>query len=189
KKMERAPGFDVWPPDVTARDSKDEPARLKFNAYATWEKPDGKKVVPLVRVTDLFLKDLVKGDADVLAFFVGHELGHLHHRHVLKRAAGRADLTRVVYSQKEELEADAFGADLARKAGFSVVRAALLTSRRLRDLRYHAAPLDALRSTHPAWDDRFARIVQDPRVWEALATFENGVALLAAEHFFAAERC
>src|SRR5581483_2525649 len=41
KKMERAPGFDVWPPDVTARDSKDEPARLKFNAYATWEKPDG----------------------------------------------------------------------------------------------------------------------------------------------------
>jgi hypothetical protein len=175
------------------------PADERFNAFAQAVRRDGKEV-PTVRISERYLSVIVGGDRDVLANILGHELGHIHHRHVLISARGKTDLTTLANIRKQEHEADVFGADLARKAGFSVVRACILQYRRDRDrgadfekrypgYRYHGAPLDRLASTHPAWSDRFARINQNPAVWEALAAFENGVALLAAEQFYAAQKC
>jgi tetratricopeptide (TPR) repeat protein len=192
KKMDRVPGYDAWPPSFEAYDGEKEGPRLRFNAYAwidqqVWKRD--KKLVPIVRISDEYLNKIVKGDRDVLAYILGHELGHHHHRHVLEQNPGKTELTIGLFSRKREEDADVFGADLAGKADFSVVRGAALMSRRLYDLYRHGSPIGALASTHPAWSERFGKITQDTRVWEALATFDNGVALLNAEKFYAAEKC
>jgi predicted Zn-dependent protease len=89
------------------------------------------------------LLELCEGSHDELAFVLGHEMGHVVHRHAIDRmmtdsflrgVLGRlpvggglvraqvgALLTTLVqrgYSRQQELEADAAGLDLARAAGF-----------------------------------------------------------------------
>jgi tetratricopeptide (TPR) repeat protein len=185
-QMKPVEGFD-WQPDVKVVDSDRMPAGLKLNAWANAYRAGG-KLKPYVRVTDLWLKKVVQGDPDILALTLAHELGHIYHRHVAVSNPGSTDFLRVAIQRKRESEADAFGARLMKKAGFSLIHGVLGLAR-IKGLTLHNAPLDALRSDHPAWDDRFGRVVQNPRIWEALATFDNGVALLSAEQFFPAERC
>jgi tetratricopeptide (TPR) repeat protein len=198
-KMERVPGFDVWPPEIDPYDDDKVPASERFNAFASTLRR-GAQVVPIVRISEEYLSAIVRGDRDVLANILGHELGHIKHKHVVKLNPGKTDVTYLANVRTQEYEADSFGGDLAKKAGFSVLRASILQflrdkehgealEKRYPGWRYHGTPLDRVARSHPAWSDRFARINQDPRVWEALAEFENGTALLAAEQFFSALKC
>ena len=183
-------GYDAWPPNVAMYDDDKIPA-MAVNAFAgldpdQYDKHD--KHIPIVRVSEAYLRTVLAGDRDVLAMTLSHELGHVCHKHCL-RAPSKTPLIHSLYRQEDEYQADAFAADLMRKAEFSVTRALALKSLRLREAGMHDAPLEMTGTTHPAWSDRFGRLSQDPRVWELMALFENGCALLAAEQYAAAEKC
>jgi tetratricopeptide (TPR) repeat protein len=190
KKMQPVKGENLlWPPDVKAiSDEESKKNRWPEDmAFATWVSESGKQR-PTVRITGRYLKRM-QGDIDVLALTLAHELGHIYHKHAFKSAEGKPELVEKVFSQKHELEADAFGAQLMKDAGFSLIHAVRKKASLMRGSALHNAPLTSLTSTHPSWNDRFARVMQNEKVWDALATFDNGVVLLTAEQFLAAERC
>ena len=169
-KMDPVPGFE-WPPDVKVVDSDKEAAGYKSNAYAFATKTGG-KTFGHVHITDLYLKEVLQHDPDVIAQTIGHELGHIHHRHVLTDLEGKTDFTKRLYSQTREFEADAFGVDLMKKAGFSVVRGVLGKSRGTKAVG-HMSPLESGTSTHPAWNDRFAPHVAGPARVEGAGLFRE----------------
>jgi tetratricopeptide (TPR) repeat protein len=171
-----------WPPDVQV--IADRKAVYPNNAYSNWE-GDGKSRRPLIRVTVRYLRNL-DGDADALAWVLGHELGHIHYKHDHVEVKGPRT---AAFSQKREALADEFAAKLMKDARFSLVHGIRKFAHVTRGRARHNAPLNLLMSGHGAWNDRFARVVQHDKVWEALATFDNGVVLLAAQQYQAAERC
>ncbi len=188
KEMDPVPGFQ-WKPDIKAI-ADEEPDVIPNNAWAT-ARVEKNELIPVVRITGEFLRGIRDEhgvvDRDALALILAHELGHIHHRHMFK-GIDKPELVAFAFNREKEYEADAFGAFFLQKAHFSLVQG-ILGMTRMKSYRLHQAPLDHLRSTHPAWDERFGRVVQDPHLWELMATFDNGTALLAAEQFAAAERC
>jgi Zn-dependent protease with chaperone function len=126
EKMDPVPGL-LWPPDIQVCDSDKEPPGYKLNAWAS-AREEGGQPRPFVRITERYLREIMCGDPDVLAHTLAHELGHVHHRHTF-RDRGRTDLVERLSSQQKEIEADIFGADLMRRAGFSVIRGVLGKSR------------------------------------------------------------
>lgn len=184
-KMKPVDGL-LWPPDIQT--ISDEKAVFADNAYASIRKEEGKKLQPYIRITGKWLQRM-QGDPDMLAHTLGHELGHIHHKHTLRQLEDKPQFVQMVFSQSHEFEADAFGAKLMKDAGYSLINAVRRKSVAMQGLTLHNAAIKQLLYSHPAWDDRFGRVVQHPGVWEAMATFNIGVALLSAEQHFAAERC
>ena len=119
---------------------------------------------------------LLDDDEDALMAVLAHELGHLHHRHLMRRlvhgaavgAAGMAlfgDASGLVatlptlmldlhYSREAEREADLYAAHLLKAAGLSAGSLATALE------RLHSAQEDgpAYLSTHPATAERIARL-------------------------------
>src|SRR3954470_12256695 len=74
---EKPDGFE-WPPNF------DFDAERGLNAYATFiRKPNDPKRYPIVRVTDDMMEKVIQGDADRLAFILGHELSHILKKHII----------------------------------------------------------------------------------------------------------
>jgi len=123
------------------------------------------------------LLDLAKNDSE-LAFVLAHEIGHHHHRHVLKRLGRSAflkilgslmfgadtfnpgntavSLAQLGYSREHELEADLFAHDLVQQKIPNSENAYKI----LGELGNNdpMLPLSNYLSTHPHPDERLARL-------------------------------
>lgn len=129
------------------------------------------------------LLELCNFDPDELACVVGHEMGHVVHRHAMSRIANEilataashvlrvpggllakwalhtgASLLRSAYSQDQEYQADEFGARLAAAAGYDP-RGAIRMLGRLEGLQADAgAPLSQYFATHPPLEKRAKKL-------------------------------
>ena len=189
-KMQRVPGCNYWPPIVKFLNDEDVRVDLRGNAYATFdntyeESMKGENLNPLVVVTTGWMKK-IEGNKDALAWVIGHELGHLHHKHPCD-APGPTKLLNLALRRKQEAEADDFGAAKMLEAGFSMQKAMIGNIRMLE--KRHEGSIGALTSTHPDWRDRFEKISGDPKYWRSMSAFTNGVVLLNTEQYAAAEFC
>jgi len=130
---------------------------------------------------DIMLFDLCAGQADELAFILGHEMGHISRRHsvdrlvaqiglkvvsslVMRRGALGAwwrqsgqDLLGKAYSREQEVQADEFGMRLAWGAGYDP-RGGLNLLGRLAGLRESSGGLSEYFATHPPEKERVARL-------------------------------
>lgn len=137
------------------------------NAYAL---PGG-----FVFITEPLL-GLCEYDPDEIAFFLGHEMGHILRGHaknqltasallnaVTARLAGAGLMLRQLlnkgYSRELELEADREGARLAGAAGFDR-RAAVCALRRLALTSTANGGLAEYLSSHPSFDERIRSLEQ-----------------------------
>ncbi len=175
-------GFE-WPPDFKVLD---EP---EINAFATFKVIDGKRC-PQIRVFSGMMSRVIKGDEDILALIVGHEIGHLLHKHVVfdpKR--DKTDFLRITYGRDEEIEADVTGAQLMLKAGYNL-RNGVKYIQRMNDLGLKYSSLEGLGTDHPSWNDRLARIDKSrDKLWKSMSAFDNGVTFLLIEQYALAETC
>lgn len=183
-KMAPVPGYQ-WPPKIDVVASKE------LNAW-TWAEentvfPELKPKAFIV-VTTPWMRKIVRGEEDVLALTVGHELGHIHYRHTITKKPGDTKLVQTFYQREREYEADDFGVDLLLKAGYSL-RKAIRGDTRIKVYTKRHAPLDTITDDHAGWNDRYMRMLRDPKYWRAMNDFDNGVAFLTAEQYHAAMRC
>lgn len=120
------------------------------------------------------LLDLCGRDRNEIAFFLGHEIGHVLRGHARDRmtadtflntvmsrlpAAGRmiAEVVRKGYSQEQELEADQTAMQLAAAAGFDA-HAALSALKRLTQIAPDPAGFSEYLSSHPPLAERVRRL-------------------------------
>jgi predicted Zn-dependent protease len=129
------------------------------------------------------LLEFCSWDPDEVAFVLGHEMGHVLHRHAIHRlmantlvssGVGRLPVGGVLrgpvlqvaaallnqgYSQDQELEADHLGVQLADAAGYDV-SAATRVLQRLRTVPAEAQSLSSYFSSHPPVDMRVERLAR-----------------------------
>ncbi len=118
------------------------------------------------------LLDACRGDDGMLAFYLGHEMGHIRLRHAAERYAAEAVLKAVAaraafvaellskgYSREQEREADLEGLRLARQAGYDP-RAAVRAMRAIEQAGEAAGWREYL-STHPPMRDRIATLERE----------------------------
>jgi predicted Zn-dependent protease len=125
------------------------------------------------------LLDLCGRDRNEIAFFLGHEIGHVLRGHARDRltadtflnavmcrmpAAGRmiAEVVRKGYSQEQELEADQTAMRLAAAAGFDA-RAAISALERLTQIAPDPAGFSEYLSSHPPVKERVRRLKESLR--------------------------
>jgi len=195
------PGYGSWPPQIAILiDKTSDPGIRASCAVEVVEDP---KVfgeiggfgafsflqgsTPIVRITPKFLEMAIQGDENRLAMVLGHELGHIVHKHVL-RGPYDANVIELAFSREEELDADTEGMLLALAAGFSKNRALKVYQWFEENLGY--CSFHALRKDHPSDQDRLANLdVEQRTLWRAMSAFANGVVFLDAQQYAAAERC
>ncbi len=159
-------------------DESHTPLRLEFRAG-----PMGPNAFAMPGGTVVLTDDLVQltDDPDMVAGVMGHEIGHVIHRHSLRqiyRALGIATLVgflagetgpileaillegnlllQLAYSRAHEFEADAFAVEITHRAGFDPAGMIRffehLIAQGLSD------PMPSWGSTHPPHDERIAAI-------------------------------
>ncbi len=186
------PATYVWPPKffIQARSDK------VLNAFAGPEfdpltrklilDEKGKRYVQAL-ITEGLMRKVVDGNADLLAFIMGHEISHLtlKHQDVMKHI----DLEGLSVTRKQELDADLEGVKIAVAAGYpykSGVRGAFRIWKAIPD-RFS---FEEIRGDHPPWADRLAFLdKQQPQIWKAMSAFRHGYFLLHAEQYRSAEAC
>ncbi len=161
-------------------------SRIGPNAFAL---PSG-----IIVMTDELVK-LAGRDEEILAV-LAHEVGHLHHRHTMRRllegsatalviagitgdigsAAAFASavptlLLQTKYSRENEREADGYAADLLRKAKISPRYLGVMLER-MEDEHKGGRGIPTFLSSHPATDERVKFASTDPPV-EAAAQKEE----------------
>lgn len=171
-----------WPPHWFIEGKPGE-----VNAYAT---PDGRVVV-----TPDMLHNVINGNADLLAFVIGHELGHHIMGHVESVHAQRSSNTALLGSGKrhDETEADSVGAQLAIAAGYSWQRILKGINESMGSMGEYPGFV-ALRLDHPSWTDRAAFVngIRGDKgqvaLWQSMSAFRNGNYFLMVEQFDVAAR-
>jgi len=183
-------GF-AWPPTfkVVPVIDGDEVSACAHNA----SKDDQAR--PEIDVTDGLLLQVVDGNADRLAFVLGHELGHIVLKHGSFRAPTpvktdvKTDVVKHVFSREEEIAADKKGMELTLAAGYSK-KGALGAIRRFIDLDLEYSSFEGLGVGHPSWKDRIALLDKEQApLWHAMAAFHDGTYFLITEQYGSAERC
>lgn len=178
-----------WPPQIAieAVDGVD------INAFAYCQATGGQRSYH-VRITPGIMEHVVRRDRDVLAFILGHELGHILLEHArCDRPREQVALAQFAADRDQETAADSIGMHLAVKAGYSY-RKATRGILRMIDVGLDEAPFQALASTHPSWFDRaaFTNAMQGDRqqasLWQAMGAFANGNYFLLVEQYEAAAR-
>jgi hypothetical protein len=180
--------YASWPPDVAIisaqRDGERAAEQMRLNAFAA--APD---CHPIVRISQGLVSDVAKGDPDVLALILGHELGHLLLGHPL--CTSSKDTTSVVemaITREHEYAADAKGYELALAAGYSV-RRGLKGMQRLDEVSHYSS-FEGLGADHPSWTDRLARLDKEQApLWRTMSAFYDGVSFLATENYELAASC
>lgn len=183
--------WDVWPPTLEVVDSPE----IQATAFPS-QTAEG--YTPHVEVYVGLVETIAEFDPDVLAFVVGHEIGHLIYFHSKERQERNEKFGSVKISTAlaaaqwdQELEADFYGMQLALKAGFShrgIRRALLGMSQKASDY----CAFEGLQATHPSWDLRASFLQQDDvqrELWRSMVAFKNGVLFLETENYVHAEFC
>ena len=159
-------GF-AWPPTIEIVD-KDE-----IQAYAHNASKDD-QVRPEIVVYAGLLHRVVQGNADRLAFVLGHELGHVILKHIERPTPGKTDVVKLVFDREQEIAADAKGMELTLAAGYSF-KGALRAIRRFLDLDLEYSSFEGLGVDHPSWKDRIALLdTEQAPLWRAMAAFHDG---------------
>ncbi|PYP86791.1 MAG: hypothetical protein DMG65_18020 [Candidatus Angelobacter sp. Gp1-AA117] len=168
-----------WPPTLEIIDKKD------VNAYAVVKKGDSDRA--LVVCYNGLLQNIVAGDADRLAYVLGHELAH----HVLghtKSPAGDTEFLRATFTREQELTADQKGMTLALRAGYSY-QGGLAAMRKMIDSGLNYSSFEGLSADHPSWFDRIAQLdKKQASLWRSMSSFDNGVYFLLVQNYPLAER-
>ncbi|MDB4893966.1 MAG: hypothetical protein JWN15_228, partial [Firmicutes bacterium] len=176
----QAPGGVPWPPDLEIVD-KDEP-----NAYAAIRKHDDHEQAVVVCYNGI-LKRAVEGNADRLAYVLGHELAHHLLGHTRASTANTPFLI-ATFTRAQELDADRKGMELALRAGFSY-SGGLSAIRKMMDLGLNYSSFEGLSADHPSWFDRIALLDKDQAgLWRSMSSFDNGVYFLLVQNYPLAER-
>lgn len=169
-----------WPPELQIVDKKE------VNAYAAIKRNDDNKQALVVCYNGL-LQDIAAGDADRLAYILGHELAH----HVLghtKTSAGDTEFLRATFTREQELAADHKGMELALQAGYSY-QGGLSAMRKMIDAGLNYSSFEGLSSDHPSWFDRIAQLDKNQAaLWRSMSSFDNGVYFLLVQNYPLAER-
>lgn len=181
KLLSVAPGKQTdWPPVLIIED------KSEINAFATLQRRDG-KLQPVVVCSNALLQKVVDGNADRLAFILGHEIGHhiLGHPQAEEQKTGFLQAT---FSRTQELDADHEGMELAVKAGYSFP-GGLSGIRKMIDLGLNYSSFEGLSTDHPSWDERIALLdKQQANLWRSLGAFEDGTYFLVVQNYPLAQR-
>ncbi|MEZ6079813.1 MAG: hypothetical protein R3C56_30315 [Pirellulaceae bacterium] len=188
--MEKPEGWEAWPPEVTVVDPG------FANAFASFREENGVEI-PMVEITVTTIEDIAKFEPDVLAYTIGHELGHLHFRHshtridLAEKFGDKLTTIRMACGREHELEADLFGMQLALKAGYS--RQGLLKDLQAwRELTPPYCRFEGLAVVHPPWEERAAFLLRGENqeaLWQSLGSFQTGVMFLENQHYNLAQLC
>lgn len=184
--MEPVPGME-WPPKY---EIEEEWYGQKYNAFATCRRVKD-KIYPLIRTTWTYLREVCTDD-NALALTIGHELGHIYHRHFLEYDRLRPLAAGNAHIRSQEYEADLFGARLAVKAEYSLRKGILAMWRGMERSKSLYSSLIAFEVDHPGWADRFARLAalldnEQLALWRSMSSYQNGVIFLGLQQYEAAE--
>lgn len=169
-----------WPPALIIVD------KGEINAYASIEKKDA-QIQPVVVCYNGLLQEVVDGNADRLAYVLGHELGHhlLGHTQIPKE---NTDFLRATFGRAQELDADREGMELAVQAGYSF-NGGLSAMRKMIDLGLNYSSFEGLSSDHPSWYERIAQLDKEQAsTWKSLGSFQNGTYFLVVQNYDLAQR-
>ena len=175
----------AWPPHVDVSESD------KINAFATAKSEEkSPKLIPVVTITTGMLGQVVQGDADRLAFILGHELGHIVLRHVVPKPGREpTPFVKATFTREQEYAADLKGMQLTLQAGHSH-RRAIRGIQRMTELGLDYSSFEGLGVDHPSWKDRLTFLDKEQAsLWKAMSAFENGVVFLLLEQYETAARC
>jgi tetratricopeptide (TPR) repeat protein len=188
--MDKPEGWEVWPPEISVIDPG------FANAFAGFRVENGMEI-PYIEVTVTTIEEIARFDPDVLAYTIGHELGHHHHRHshqgteFRRRYGNDLALIRTACDRQGELDADLFGMQLALKAGYS--RQGLMKDLQAwRTLTPPYCRFEGLELEHPPWEERAAFLLRGENqevLWRSLSAFQTGVMFLENQHFNHAQLC
>ena len=169
-----------WPPKLEIID-KDE-----INAFAVM-RSQGSGQYPVVVCYDGLLNRVVEGNADRIAYVLGHEISH----HILghtRATAGGTEFLRATFSRDQEIAADRKGMELALRANYSYL-GGLSAIRKMIDLGLNYSSFEGLAADHPSWFDRIALLDKEQAgLWRAMSSFDNGVYFLLVQNYPLAER-
>jgi tetratricopeptide (TPR) repeat protein len=169
-----------WPPKLEIID-KDE-----INAFATMRSQEGGQY-PVVVCYNGLLKRVVEGNADRVAYVLGHEISHHTLGHT-RATAGGTEFLRVTFSRDQEIAADRKGMELALRANYSY-QGGLSAIRKMIDLGLNYSSFEGLAADHPSWFDRIALLdKQQAGLWRSMSSFDNGVYFLLVQNYPLAER-
>ncbi len=175
-----SPSDIPWPPTLDVVD-KDE-----INAFAAIRKGETADSSVVV-CNEGLLNASVEGNADRLAYILGHELAHHLLGHT-KRVAGETEFLRATFTREQELTADRRGMELALRAGFSY-KSGLTALRRMIELGLNYSSFEGLSADHPSWLDRIAQLDKEQAgLWRSMSSFDNGVYFLLVQNYPLAER-
>jgi tetratricopeptide (TPR) repeat protein len=180
-----------WPPKYYIKPD----STREMNAYATASKNFGAtveeksgKVRPVVMITQGFMKNLIKGDENLLAVIMGHELAHVMKDHVGSRP-GETELFLLAFNREQEIEADLQGMKYLVAAGFPYKSAVASAVREMKSATRHSS-FEGLSATHPTWEERLALLDRDQaQIWKAMSSYRNGLLFLEVEQYLAAQQC
>jgi tetratricopeptide (TPR) repeat protein len=176
-----APADMPWPPKLEIVD-KDE-----INAFATMRSQEGGGQYPVVVCYNGLLKRVVEGNADRVAYVLGHEISHHTLGHT-RATAGGTEFLRVTFSRDQEIAADRKGMELALRANYSY-QGGLSAIRKMIDLGLNYSSFEGLAADHPSWFDRIALLdKQQAGLWRSMSSFDNGVYFLLVQNYPLAER-
>jgi beta-barrel assembly-enhancing protease len=156
-----------------ARAVKDPRRQFEFAVLAAGQANAFALPGGFVFITDSLL-DLCKRDCDEIAFFLGHEVGHIRQGHARDRMMADTLLSTVMarlpaagqmlrqalskgYSRVQELEADRDAVRLAKTAGFDP-RASIPGLQRLAKVAPEPPLLGEYLSTHPSTSERIKEL-------------------------------
>jgi len=169
-----------WPPKLEILDTGE------VNAFATIRVKDGKKYPVVVCYEGLIKRDS-EGNADRLAYVLGHEIAH----HLLGHTTTGSEATefvRATFSRDQEITADRRGMELALRANYSY-QGGLSAIRKMIDLGLNYSSFEGLAADHPSWLDRIALLDKDQAgLWRSMSAFDNGVYFLLVQNYALAER-
>ncbi|MGA9363587.1 MAG: M48 family metallopeptidase [Bacteroidota bacterium] len=173
----------VWPPKFEIVDRSGEKDSIMGRVIV-----DGDEQHRKVLVTTALLQHVIQGEADRLAFVMGHELAHIILGHLaIKVSRDATEFRRLVFSREDEYAADLKGMEIALAAGYSH-QAALNAFKRLIEMKYEYAPIEGV--DHPSFSERLERLdTTSAPLWRAMSSFNNGSSFLQLEQYAAAERC
>ncbi|MCI0682931.1 MAG: M48 family metalloprotease [Gemmataceae bacterium] len=160
-----------------------------YNAFAEYHvvDPATKKILTKAVVTEGYMDHIVKGDADVLAAVMGHELAHIIKRHAY--LYGKKELTTYAFSREQEIEADLEGVKIAVAGGFPY-RSGIRNAYRAWKVFGEITNFEGVKATHPTWVERLRLLDRDQaHIWQAMAAFRNGYYFLHMEQYRTAETC
>ncbi|MBX3110880.1 MAG: M48 family metalloprotease [Fimbriimonadaceae bacterium] len=156
------------------------------NAYAALEKPAKEGDKPQTKmVVFAGLLDVVS-DERLIRAVVAHEISHLSKGH--NSTFAHPDDLNVFYTRNQELEADATGAWLLQRAGYSKQDMVDMLKALDDKLRDKGGWLENLQGDHPSSRARMAAIEDNPAVSRALMDFDAGLAFMEARSFAIATR-